>query len=155
MKKLVNFLSLAITFLFLTVACQKDDNLVEVSNPETPVTQNASLRTFTNISVDSLGCFLFTYPFDVALTNGQTLTITNIIDLSNNLEEIADFTYPFDLMDAFNNEPLRAENAADIDKFVKACEDKSGLQEAAVNASFRNLVTGSIDSLGCFLFTYP
>jgi len=114
-----------------------------------------------------IGCYLFTFPFDVVLSDGETVTVNDHMEFCNLMlvGEIVDFAYPITLTDLDGTQVL-VNSSAELEALLNECEgwddgeweDDSEWDE--FNFAIFELWIGSIgesfpDGTPCYEINYP
>jgi hypothetical protein len=123
MKKIMNlaFFALIATSFYLT-SCQKDT----VTEPASPiVTDNSAIiRSLSEATADSIGCYNFVYPLDGVTNDGTIVILTNSDEFLTlvNSGTLFDLVYPFRVRKQTDGSELVIENVDDIKKTVEDCK---------------------------------
>jgi hypothetical protein len=156
----LNILLLFVAALFFT-ACEKDniDDIV-IDEPEyTPdVVEGNNLilamRSSSSQGLD-LGCLTVTYPFDLALESGSTVTINSESDFTAAIDTTAadpvvDFVYPLDILDS-NGNSAQVNSIDELGQAFVACIPNSGW----TYGSTADLIPAFSFTDLCFDLVYP
>ena len=134
-EELINALSLDLYFFVYPFdMTHEDGEVVTVNNMDEIFEALIECNGFNGDSevdweqdFEYIGCYLFSFPFDVVLPDGEIVTVNNHMEFCDLMliGEVVDFVYPITFTD-FDGNAVTANSADELQTLLDDCDDWNG-----------------------------